>query len=878
MNTRMNLSDFYAYIFEGRAKINLDKVPDSLREKRKSEITNTIKKKFEFITSSKTLTDSFRRMLAHTGSQDLEKILYGSNQELKEEIIQDESQFPSDNAIKEKYKQLEGQYGHFPEEKNASAQFIVLFKACKLIADYVECNSANKNDAAYLHAYKLLIFLGGNLKKIDDYINQYMSGIKKPVHDLLIFPIPKLEKGKSVDLVGWRKLISKTPTAIRYFQQALAIEAILKNAPTDMKEAENASSKITYARSKENPELAELCVKYQHTEDDFNRCLSITPKKTDNLPTLSIDGNALNQPSYYLVKLPTNDPRAFLLGDITHCCQSIGGDSEQCVIDGITLKNNGFYVLLKSTTAKETESKSLPPLDKNNKIDYQHYLIVGQGYAYFSDTNNFVFDSWENLTPAMDDEVIAALLPEFAKQLIEEKESDILRVTIGLGGKTPSYFRKQRVAQAETIREGHQYPDSFQQGLIYINKGKEEKLRETVKEKIMHYFTDTFPIEIIQKLEIMARDENNLKILNQLHFSHKMDSAENVGDIGCLFLLARNGILEKERAQSILYLNVRQRDFGDIFYATLLMLHLTQLLNDKRCDLLLSFFENYADNYNHRNAHALVAILEGLYTTKCLDEENLSLLIKAKDHIWNIREAISVIFKINITPYEPYFKLFCASPQTACRCAYALELLKNADMLTDANTQIIVRFHAKNDVRAMANIMILLEKEKILDENRNLLSDYLEKHNGLEDELEALTKNKINTCKNILYILKNPSNAAGRAKILVCLGKVGILSEQHIALLAQHTENISMIEQVLIELSETQKLTNDTLKATLNHFEKLTSKTSSVSSSSSSPSSTTGMFSSTSSTSSIVNEVKKDVTGNELLKENEEQPSKPRQP
>ncbi len=49
----------------------------------------------------------------------------------------------------------------------------------------------------------------------------------------------------------------------------------------------------------------------------------------------------------YYVKLPSGDMRAAILDKITKCCQSIGQDSEDCVLDGMNRENNSFYIMLK---------------------------------------------------------------------------------------------------------------------------------------------------------------------------------------------------------------------------------------------------------------------------------------------------------------------------------------------------------------------------------------------------------------------------------------------------------------------------------------------------------------------------------------------------
>ena len=46
-------------------------------------------------------------------------------------------------------------------------------------------------------------------------------------------------------------------------------------------------------------------------------------------------------------KLAKDDPRGFILGELTNCCQSYGGDAEACVFDGAFSPYAGFYVIMK---------------------------------------------------------------------------------------------------------------------------------------------------------------------------------------------------------------------------------------------------------------------------------------------------------------------------------------------------------------------------------------------------------------------------------------------------------------------------------------------------------------------------------------------------
>ena len=228
-----------------------------------------------------------------------------------------------------------------------------------------------------------------------------------------------------------------------------------------------------YKRATENPALASLFFQYKIAEKHFNAALRVEKqrKQSDLIPDLTLDGEVVGHPGYHLVKLPIDDPRAYILGHITNCCQSMGGHSEACVIDGITREHNAFYVLLK----RKKPLVKKPPLQEG-KINYADYDIVGEGYVWLSKMGNLTFDSWENLRPENDNPIIVSMLQEFAKQVTMQHLS-ILRVTIG----------ESLVKYPEVMREGYQYQDSREQGLLYINK---EKLA-LMQQRLLHRWQES---------------------------------------------------------------------------------------------------------------------------------------------------------------------------------------------------------------------------------------------------------------------------------------------------------------------------------------------------------------------------------------------------
>lgn len=422
--------------------------------------------------------------------------------------------FPTDESIRNSFDSLNALYNIFNNADEALyKKFQTYFKIAKIIADFIEDNNDKINSVAYLHAYKMMVYFGSETKE-QNYFKPLELFLKShngfanpsPIHDALINSLPKCDVNSLLELTNWRNMIMKNGfTAVRLFALAPELEKIIGKAPDDYAQAVQAAATMNFKRENEYPELAKLCRHYALSEATFNRCLTIEKgrKKSDNLPDISIDGKNHGHPGYHLLKLPLDDPRAYILGHITNCCQSIGGASDACVVDGLTLKNNGFYVLLKS---KNKSAHTIPPL-KNGRIDYQHFKIVGQGYAWLSQHGNLTFDSWENLNTSSDnnhdqdvfvvdvaendramqsddsdDDVIKSLLTALSIEATNN-HPDIIRVTIGAGGKTPKQFKIAReLKDPERMLEGRLYADSVRQYLIHENI--ERKIEADKKAKI----------------------------------------------------------------------------------------------------------------------------------------------------------------------------------------------------------------------------------------------------------------------------------------------------------------------------------------------------------------------------------------------------------
>jgi len=291
-----------------------------------------------------------------------------------------------------------------------------------------------------------------------------------------------------------------------YFAMAPQIEAQNSGkAPENLKEAKDMAARCYYKRASENTELAKLCKEYNIPEDgdecSFNTCLDYLkslPKKlpmkdSDNLPHPVIIGSGAAE-GYCWVKLPTDDVRALILGVMTGCCQSIGGHSEQCVKDAITLPNNGLYVLLKR---KDRASQSSQPhTGTGNSINYTDFKIVGQSYGWISATGNLTLDSLECSRDRVTSSETKALLTQFAETVLAENAS-IKRITLGVGGGTPRDIGFSRALIPEKMRSGYQYGDSRNQ---YCIAKRANKIPDDQFDTLWKHWMIQFKLEFILAL------------------------------------------------------------------------------------------------------------------------------------------------------------------------------------------------------------------------------------------------------------------------------------------------------------------------------------------------------------------------------------------
>ena len=778
----MTLNDFFDYVFGNRAKAIA--LPESVKlstEQLAKKAVRDAKEKqakqadFTFITDEPDMSAEFRMMLRAQKSH-LEKLLYDNDTDVLEPTKYSKLfEIPTDDDIKEIFTALDDQFRYFAGDSSAADRFVTFFKASKLIADYKEQNHGLSNDVAFQHAYKMLVLFAVKpikpLSEVDKYISLHASQAIKPVHDILVLRIP-VNHPPLKRLRDWRKLIMQHGSSVlSLFQKAAEIERVLDEQGAGeftLASIKKAAGQLTYKNFNTNPELAKLGMQYHMSEKDFDQCLAIKPKQTDKLPDVIVDGSMADYPGYYLVKLPINDPRAYILGHITNCCQSIGGNSEQCVIDGITRESNGFYVLLH---AKDRVAKGAKPL-LQARINYDHFDLVGQGYLWLSQLNNLTFDSWENLTPSRDDAVITALLPVFASQCFEQAPI-ISRVTIGVGGKTPAQYQdmEKRTMYPEKMAEGLQYHDSDSQGFIAVNPTLLKKTPATR--------------EMLDKMGFNLGFE--LMALKQAEWFDAL-----LNDVTVAAYQASLGIDSYQRC-------IQQISNHPNFLLLIFQCHQAGLLNTDTVGLLLALNPEIAEKIS-RSLSIFQEINPSLIT-----EENFNLLIQNSRHADKIVECISRLAETNpalIT--DKLYKFLIQNAPYALNFAdiYCFLYEINPALNTDENQKLLIQ---KPDYLEQINRALLgfkqTSSELFNEDYFKLLVANAEHAEKLSQGLVSLfvASPSLITGENRAWLVDNAAQANTLAKGLACLFKTdaSLVTDENQKLLADHAVQADKIAEIL---------------------------------------------------------------------------------
>lgn len=281
--------------------------------------------------------------------------------------------------------------------------------------------------AANIFAYRAAALLQSE-ERILQYLQKWGDAkSRQPLHNLL--QKAELPKGdlSGVNLNDWGDAI------LRHGPEMAKLVKFCKSIPSPARSDDGTSwslaktreiaAQYVYARGGEHSELAALCHKHSVSEANFNAALDIvarTPAHEKNLPALSIAGKDFGLPNARFRLLDSGDIRGLFMGELTDCCQSIGGAGAKCATHGFTSPNGGFYVV-------ET--------DKGE--------IIGQTWAWRGEKGELVFDSLEMLKGRVSPQQWQDLVTQVVRQIGARKaQHGITAFMIGTSGETPSSFGK----------------------------------------------------------------------------------------------------------------------------------------------------------------------------------------------------------------------------------------------------------------------------------------------------------------------------------------------------------------------------------------------------------------------------------------------------
>ncbi|MEY3196958.1 MAG: hypothetical protein RLZZ59_326, partial [Pseudomonadota bacterium] len=445
------------------------------------------------------------------------KYLFDANFALKKI---EEKRSRSDNILNE-FQKLTARYGYF-EAQNAlhSEVYKRCYDICEHTAKFIEHN--DQADEVASRAFKMMALFSPDpltenvadtaiaiCNNIDNFCKKAKVTSKTPIHDTLMHDLPEYHPSTpEFNFPGWKSQLGNLGMdLVRNFSDVPKIERIIKadavlttNYPDGFPRDKNSFgyllSKAKYDRYEENPEFGKIFKSYNAPEEMFNRALDLMrdgalkvdasrkgllPKDQDSIPDIAL--KVAGKDDLYLVKLPSHDPRALILGQITGCCQSVSGHSEECVIDGVNLPNNGFYVFVDGKKGFDPEKIDWENLERKAKI-------VGQSYVWRGKDGALTLDSLEVLGSFRDKINVKDTMEALGKEL-SQKHQEIPRITLGMGGGTGGVLGAQinkdhglrQTPSPESMMEGRMYGDSKRQYEVYVSEST-KAARVSFSEKV----------------------------------------------------------------------------------------------------------------------------------------------------------------------------------------------------------------------------------------------------------------------------------------------------------------------------------------------------------------------------------------------------------
>lgn len=269
-------------------------------------------------------------------------------------------------------------------------------------------------------------------QRVLQYLELWGKAGKQPLHDLV--QVIKLPQNGTPNLKDWGDAVLKCgPSMARLVKFADKISSPCKSSDGktwSMINTRAECAKFSFKKAAEHPALAALCFEHQVEENDFNEALKMTKKNipaAKAIPEMTIEGKQFGLDGAKFYRLPANDIRGLFLGEMTNCCQSIGGAGSSCAAHGYTSKDSGFYV-----------------------VENAKGKIVAQSWAWRGMHGEMCLDSLETLGQNVTAEQWAAILTEAAQELSRRADHDITALHVGTGGRTPNDTLRRKFSLAAT--------------------------------------------------------------------------------------------------------------------------------------------------------------------------------------------------------------------------------------------------------------------------------------------------------------------------------------------------------------------------------------------------------------------------------------------
>lgn len=461
-------------------------------------------RKFELLLGKNTKDQGFKAKLQeycrkYEANTEIRKYLFGDNSLPDSRVVA-----WAKSSIEDAFGLQNRKYNYFESrDPKALELYATCYKLCEYQAIFVESSSLEEVGA---RAYKIMVLFSPDdlateednasylTKNLDKFVKSHMSSKASPIHDIGMHDLPRHDPESSqFDFTFWKsklslfgyeliKHFSDIETLAEYIKQAQRQDGDLEvddnSIPQSKAALKHLIDKSIYGEGEDYAKLVQIYKFYNVPKNIYARTLELirkgnlkisdegdlVSKEEEFVPDVVVE---ITSDKYYLVKLPSNNLRGLVLGHISDCCQSVGGEEENSTLQGVTMSSSGFYVFIKV---------SEKDFDADN-IDWDNFevkdgrptgnRIIGQSYVWKGANGGLVLDSIEILEGFGKELDIANTLDKLFRG-ISGADTSITRLMIGKGGST-TYILEQngvKLGEAKTPEnqvEGAQCYDSREQ-------------------------------------------------------------------------------------------------------------------------------------------------------------------------------------------------------------------------------------------------------------------------------------------------------------------------------------------------------------------------------------------------------------------------------